>query len=153
MKEQTVSRYRLRLEREEVEHVEVEHRPAAVARFLWERIFEQLDREAMVTVFLGTDGRITGWNLAYVGGIDNAKVEPRGIVVPALLSNAAAIVIAHNHPSGDPNPSKEDTSFTLRMAEACKILGIHLKDSLIIAEGRRAGDPPKWISMRERLAW
>ena len=151
--EKTVSRYRLRLEREEVEHVEVEHRPSAVARFLWDRVFEHLDREAVVTAFFGTDGRLTGWNLAYIGGLSGARIEPRGIVVPALLANAASIIIAHNHPSGDPTPSKEDITLTRRIAQACQILGLSLKDSLILAEGRTQQDPPLWTSLRDQLAF
>ncbi len=149
----TVSRYRLKLEREEVEHAEVEHRPSSLARFFWDRVFEHLDREAVVTAFFGADGRLTGWNLAYIGGLTEARVEPRGIVVPALLANAAAIIIAHNHPSGDPTPSKEDIALTLRIAQACKILGLSLNDSLILAEGKKLDDPPMWVSLRDRLAF
>ena len=65
----------------------------------------------------------------------------------ALLTNAAGIILAHNHPSGDPSPSAEDLAFTRRMAEAGDLIGIRLVDHLILASEE------KWVSLRQRGAW
>jgi DNA repair protein RadC len=81
------------------------------------------------------------------GALHRAAVEPRQILFPALVRGAAALVIFHSHPSGDPSPSLEDLSFTRRMAEACEALGVRLVDHLILGSTRR------WVSLRERGAW
>jgi len=70
-----------------------------------------------------------------VGTLDSALVHPREVFKPALLLNAAAIVLVHNHPSGDPTPSAEDRTVTQRLLEAGKILGVELTDHLIVAGG------------------
>ena len=90
--DQTVARYRLLLVKEDEEPVsELESltRPAEVAAFLWERVFAGLDREAMCAVYADNLCRVIGWTVAYVGCLTRCSVEPRGLVVPALLSNAA----------------------------------------------------------------
>jgi DNA repair protein RadC len=143
----TVSRYRLRLIKEEQEPVsepETLSRPAEIAAFLWQRIFDGLDREVMCAVYVDHQRRVIGWTVAYVGCLSRCSVEPRGLVVPALLSNASGVLVAHNHPQGSPEPSWEDKLFTRRMALACEVLGLTLVDSLVVAEGP-AG--PRWTSI------
>ena len=147
----TVARYRLLLVKEDEELVsepESLTRPAEVAAFLWKRVFAGLDREAMCAVYADNLCRVIGWTIAYVGCLTRCSVEPRGLVVPALLSNAASIVIAHNHPSGSAEPSMEDKLITRRMVDACDILGLKLADSLVITEGP-AG--PRWTSLRSAV--
>jgi DNA repair protein RadC len=79
----------------------------------------------------------TGWTCA---------VQPRDALVPALREGAAAIVFAHNHPSGDPSPSRDDVELTRRLVGACQLLGIRPVDHVIIAAGGCA-------SLRELGAW
>jgi DNA repair protein RadC len=137
----TVTRYKLRLikgDEEAVAEPETLTRPAAIAAFLWQRVFEGLDREVMCAVYVDVRGRVIGWTVAYVGCLTRCGVEPRGIVVPALLANANAIIIAHNHPTGLTDPSQEDVLLTRRIHMACDVLGLELIDSMIIAEGRPA---------------
>ena len=144
----TVARYRLLLVKEDEETVsepESLTRPAEVAAFLWERVFAGLDREAMCAVYADNLCRVIGWTVAYVGCLTRCSVEPRGLVVPALLSNAASVLIAHNHPGGSLEPSAQDKLFTRMMVGACDVLGMKLADSLVIAEGP-AG--PRWASIR-----
>lgn len=144
----TVSRYRLLLVKEHQEAVtegEVLARPVAIASFLWSRVFDGLDREAMCAVYL-TDRAVTGWTIAYVGCLTRCAVEPRGLVVPALLANATGLIIAHNHPSGSLQPSAEDIFFTRRMKNACDLLGLELVDSLIVADNP-AGFTCRWASI------
>jgi DNA repair protein RadC len=116
--------------------------PVAAA-VLAHQILAGFDREAMGVLFLDTRNRAIGYTIAYVGTLDRALAEPRGLLVPALLANAAGIIIFHNHPSGDPDPSGEDLLFTRRMTAAAELLGIRCHDHLIL------GEPPTFISLRE----
>ena len=145
-KTHTVTRYRLRLIKEDEEPVtdpETLARPVEIAAFLWKRVFDGLDREVMCAVYVNNH-RVIGWTVAYVGCLSRCGVEPRGLVVPALLANASGLVIAHNHPSGSAQPSEDDKFFTRRMQHACDILGLQLVDSLVVAE-----DPSglRWTSV------
>lgn len=68
----------------------------------------------------------------YRGTLDRAVVEPREILKRALLANAAGIILYHNHPSGDPTPSREDREFTRRLASAAEAVGIRLLDHIVV---------------------
>lgn len=70
------------------------------------------------------------------GGIDAVTVQPQDVLRGAILANAAGIVLAHNHPSGDPTPSPEDVAFTTRIQNAVSIVGIELLDHIIIGDNR-----------------
>lgn len=122
-------------------------RPTSVVRYLWTTIFHDFDREAMAAVFLDSRNRLIGVNLAYVGTLNRAATEPRGLLTAALLCNGAGIVVAHNHPSGDPSPSAEDLLFTRRLAEAGETVGVKLVDHLIL------GGEDQWVSLKSRGAW
>lgn len=149
----TVSRFRLALVREEAAVYDASgdpenlSNPDRIAAVLWERIFEAEPRECMVAVYLDIRNRLIGWTVAYSGGLGRCVVEPRGILVPALLANAAGIVLAHNHPSGDPSPSPDDLAFTRRVADAAETIGIRLHDSLVVADAAR------WVSLQQRGGW
>jgi DNA repair protein RadC len=67
--------------------------------------------------------------------LDRAVIEPREILKRALLSDAAGIIVYHNHPSGDPTPSREDREFTRRLRAAAETLGVQLLDHLVIGAG------------------
>lgn len=92
------------------------------------------DREHMGIMCLNTKNEILNCTTAHIGSLNGATVHPREVFKTAILSNAASIIIFHNHPSGNPTPSKEDRNMTLRLKEAGKILGIELLDSIIIGE-------------------
>jgi DNA repair protein RadC len=68
----------------------------------------------------------------YRGTLDRAVVEPRELLKRALLSNAAALIVYHNHPSGDPTPSREDREFTRRLASAADLVGLRLLDHVVV---------------------
>ncbi len=104
---------------------------------------EVLDREHFVVMLLDTKNRVIGFNVVAVGTIDSALVSPRETFKPALLANATAIIVAHNHPSGDPTPSPEDIAVTRQLVAAGKLLDIEVLDHLIIGEGR-------FVSLKER---
>lgn len=91
---------------------------------------------------LSCNGSITGLHEVSHGELSSTVVHPREVLKRALVNNAHGIIIAHNHPSGDPEPSLQDMQTTDRIKEACRILGINLLDHIIIA-----GD--KYTSFRE----
>lgn len=103
-----------------------------------------VDREHLVVLCLDSKNKVNAINVVGVGTLSSALVHPREVFKPAILSNAAAVLVGHNHPSGDPTPSKEDMEIAKRLEEAGKILGIELLDSLVV------GDDGIFVSMKER---
>ncbi|SDJ27569.1 JAB domain-containing protein [Salimicrobium halophilum] len=93
---------------------------------------EDVDREHFVVAALDTKNQPISINTVHVGCLNSSIVHPREVMKPAILSNAASIVVAHNHPSGDPDPSKEDIKVTERLAKAGRVLGIELLDHVIL---------------------
>jgi DNA repair protein RadC len=100
------------------------------------------DREAVGAVYFDGRGQAVGYTIAYIGTLTRAAVEPRGLLVPGLLANAARLVAFHNHPSGDLKPSPEDLIFTRQLAEAGEVVGLKVSDHLIL------GDAPRFLSLR-----
>ena len=107
--------------------------PADAAAVLAE-YFADRDREEVVVVFLDTAQTIFGLHVASVGGLAASIVEPRQVFKAAVLANAAAILVAHQHPSGNPEPSREDVAVTRQLVEAGKVMGIPVHDHLIITD-------------------
>ena len=87
-------------------------------------------------VMLDSKQRLLRIKIVSVGSLDATVVHPREVFREAASASAAAIVLFHNHPSGDPTPSKEDLQLTARMVEAGDIMGIEVVDHLILAEQR-----------------
>jgi len=99
-------------------------------------LLEDRDREAVVILLLDTKNRINAAHIVAVGSLDSCPVHPREVFKAAVLANAAAVIVAHNHPSGDPTPSCEDRQLALRLKQAGDILGIPLLDFLVVGDGR-----------------
>jgi DNA repair protein RadC len=118
----------------------------AIAADVLHQYFEGADREHFVVLLLDTRHRVIGINTVTVGVLDASLIHPREIFKPAILANAAAIILAHNHPSGDPNPSPEDRAVTRQIAAAGRLMGIPILDHLII------GDRPRYISLHDTAA-
>jgi DNA repair protein RadC len=138
-------RFRLTLVREpgvRFDEAPVVTRAGEAARVV-ERILEGADREQMGALYLDLRSRLIGYDIAYVGTLSKVNVEPRGILVPALLCNATAVVLFHCHPSGDPTPSTLDQFATRRIVKAGEILGVRVIDHLVV------GEPGRWTSMRD----
>lgn len=93
------------------------------------------DREAMWVLHLNTKLRILAKELVSLGSLDSAYICPREVFRMAVMNSSASIMTAHNHPSGDPNPSKEDTQIWERITKAGEILGIAVLDHIIITPG------------------
>lgn len=97
--------------------------------------FEQLDREEFVVVLLDGKNRVIGFHVVSVGSLGASLVHPRETFKAAILANAAAVILIHNHPSGDPEPSTEDRSVTERLKGAGELLGIAVLDHIVIGDG------------------
>jgi DNA repair protein RadC len=98
--------------------------------------FEHTDREEFVVLVLDAKNKLLGFHVVSVGSLTSSLVHPREVFKIAILGNAAAIILLHNHPSGDPLPSAEDLSITTRLCEVGEVLGIKVLDHVIIGEGR-----------------
>ncbi len=92
-----------------------------------------LDREHFFAVHLNTKNIVISTETVSIGSLNQTIVHPREIFKNAIKRNSAAIILAHNHPSGDPTPSEEDVAVTKRLVEAGSIVGIDILDHIIIA--------------------
>ncbi|MED4455956.1 JAB domain-containing protein [Metabacillus fastidiosus] len=101
------------------------------------------DRERFIVVGLDTKNQPTAINICHVGSLNASVVHPREVMKAAILSNAASILVGHNHPSQDPTPSREDIEVTKRLVEAEKIIGIDVLYHLIVWEER-------FVSLKEK---
>lgn len=95
------------------------------------------DREVFFVMCLNTKNRVVAVHRCHVGALSASVVHPREVFKSAILNNSASIIAAHQHPSQDVQPSREDIDVTKRLAEAGKILGIELLDHLVINEDGR----------------
>jgi DNA repair protein RadC len=107
--------------------------PADIHRLL-SSMLRDADREFFYAVLLSTKHDVLAIELVSVGSLSASIVHPREVFKPAILKSAAAIVVAHNHPSMDVTPSPEDMEFTRRLARAGDLLGIRLLDHVIVCE-------------------
>lgn len=93
-------------------------------------------RERFVAVYLDTRHRAIAVHDAHVGTCDSSPVHPREVFGPAVSLSATAVIVAHNHPSGDPGPSSEDRCVTERLRKAGDLLGVPVLDHLVIGDNR-----------------
>lgn len=98
-------------------------------------ILKDRTEENFYVALLDSQNNIVGYQLISRGTLNSTIVHPRDILKAALLTNAASIVLVHNHPSGEFKPSQQDRELTIRIKEACKIMGITLLDHIIIGDG------------------
>lgn len=89
-------------------------------------------KESFVVIFCDKMGNMTGYHTHAQGGVDGCSVDIRQVLQGALLTNSAALIVAHNHPSGNLRPSRMDRELTSKLADACKILDIKLLDHIIV---------------------
>lgn len=91
-----------------------------------------LEREVFAAAFLDTRHRMIEFVELFQGTVDGAEVHPREVVRRALLRNAAAVIVAHNHPSGDVGPSAADRAVTIRLKQALALVDVRLLDHIIV---------------------
>lgn len=116
--------------------------PADIAALLGPQM-RHLDREHFRAVLLNTRHEVLDVIGVAIGGLDHAPIHPREVFKGAVRSSAAAVVLVHNHPSGNPDPSADDLRITGRLQEAGRVVGIEVLDHVIIGDGR-------YVSLRER---
>lgn len=95
-----------------------------------------LDREHFRAILLNTKNQVLAVETISVGTLNSSMVHPRELFKIAVKKSAAHVIVAHNHPSGDPTPSREDITITKRIIEGGKILGISVLDHLIIGDNK-----------------
>lgn len=101
------------------------------------------EREIFVVLFLDNKNRVICHQEMFSGTIASVEVHPREIVREALKANAAAVILAHNHPSGDAEPSQADRTITTHIVQTCSLLDIRVLDHLVIGRG-------EFVSFAER---
>ena len=116
--------------------------PEDVAQILMPELRHQT-QEHFRALYLDAKNRVLRITSVFVGTLDASTVHPREVFRDAVTLAAAGVIVAHNHPSGDPSPSPEDLAVTRRLHGAGKVVGIDLLDHVIIGDGR-------WISLKER---
>lgn len=94
-----------------------------------------LKQEHFVCLCLNTKNQVLHRETVFVGSLNSSIVHPREVMGLAIKKASASIIVAHNHPSGEPSPSREDIEVTRRLIETGKILGIELLDHVIIGDG------------------
>jgi len=116
--------------------------PADVRRLLADTA--DLAQEAFTVITLNRRNGVIDRHLVTLGLVDSSLVHCREVFRPAISDTASAIIVSHNHPSGDPSPSAEDLSITRKLVEAGKILDIRVLDHVIVGRGDR-----EFFSLRE----
>ncbi len=108
-----------------------------------------LQQEIFWVLLLDTKNKLIGQPVETTRGLlDSSPIHPREVFSKAVRYSAASVILAHNHPSGDPTPSKEDVDITRRLTEAARILGVRVVDHVVV--GRPSPTSPGYISLRER---
>lgn len=133
----------LKLVREKkTEYLSTVHSPIDAVSIL-QPMLEDCDREKFIALLLDTKNHVVAANTVSIGTVNASLVHPREIFKVALLCNASAVILAHNHPSGNPTPSHEDIDITNRLKKAGEILGIEVLDHIIIGDNT-------WTSFKEK---
>lgn len=101
------------------------------------------DREHLVVMMLSTKNKVNAIHTVSIGSLNASIVHPREVFKAAIVANAASVILGHNHPSGDPNPSREDIAVTKRLADVGNVVGIELLDHVIVGD-------EKFYSLKER---
>lgn len=102
-----------------------------------------LKKETLKSLLLDTKNRVIAIKTVSIGDLTSSIANPREIFKDAVVASAASIIMAHNHPSGDPTPSQQDIEITQRLIDTGKIIGIDVLDHVIIGDG-------KFVSLKER---
>lgn len=119
--------------------------PEDVAAYL-KPLVKNKYKEQFIAIFLNTKGHIIKHEIITIGSLQASIVHPREIFESACRNHAASIIVAHNHPSGDPTPSREDIQVTQRLVKAGKIMDIPVLDHIIIGSDSNC----RWKSLKER---
>ena len=106
--------------------------PAAVKEYLFAKL-SGFEHEVFAVLFMDTQHRLIEYREMFHGTIDSAEVHPREVVKQALRLNAAAVIISHNHPSGNPEPSAADKALTAQLRQGLALVDVRTLDHVIVA--------------------
>lgn len=147
MNTRTVKNYELRVAPVQVSDEALLYRTRLTGPGEIEKLAHQLigdaAQESVIVFLLDRRGRLLGYTEAARGAIDSCTVDMRVVFRAAVVVGASAIVVAHNHPSGDPRPSSDDLALTIRVGECARLLGVELLDHVIVS-------PSHVLSFKER---
>lgn len=118
---------------EELQHADPLEDPDAVRHFLKSKLRDRKS-EVFAVIFLDNRHRVIAYEELFFGTIDGASVYPREVVRKVLEHNAAAVLLAHNHPSGNPSPSQADERITRRLQDALKLIDVRVLDHFVIGD-------------------
>jgi DNA repair protein radc len=116
--------------------------PDMTREFLQSQLADE-EREIFIVIFLDNQNRVLKHSRLFSGTLSHVEVHPREIVREAIKVNAAAVILAHNHPSGNAQPSKSDRLITERVVKSCQFMDIRVLDHLVIGRG-------EYVSFAER---
>ncbi|EZQ15646.1 RadC family protein [Halopseudomonas bauzanensis] len=105
--------------------------PSMVRGYLQAQLATE-EREVFAIILLDSQHGVLGFEKLFYGTIDSASVYPREVIKTVLNANAAAVIIAHNHPSGNPEPSRADIALTTRLRDALNTIDVRLLDHLVV---------------------
>lgn len=132
-----VPRWGVRLVKEEsFQYPEVSVKCPDDVHEIFRPYFEGLDREHFAVLSLDRKGNVVALHTVSIGGLHSSLVHPRETFKIPLMLSAASIILAHNHPTGDPTPSQEDVEITRRLMQAGEILGISVLDHIVCGDDR-----------------
>jgi len=136
--------YNIRLVRERTLHFQTPplNSPATAAQVL-RTYLDDPDREHFVVLLLNTRHRVIGIHTAHIGSLNQCPIVHREVFKAAVLANAAAIIVGHNHPTGDPTPSRDDQRITKDLQAAGQLMGIEVLDHIVL------GADPDHYSFKE----
>lgn len=135
--------FSVRLVRERDHETAVVRTPADAARVACEML-DGYDREVFLALALSTASRVIGAHVCHVGTVDASIASPREVYRFCLLVNARSVIVAHNHPSGNVEPSREDVAVTRQLKAAGEVVGVTLLDSVV------CGYDGRYTSLAER---
>ena len=121
--------------------------PEQCAKFLTH--VEKLAQEAFIVLTLNTKNRVLGTHLISIGTLNSSLVHPREVFRVAIMDSAAAMILAHNHPSGDPTPSAEDIKITKQLVGAGEVMGIKILDHVVLGSADQNETSTPFLSLRE----
>ncbi|MGJ9385805.1 JAB domain-containing protein [Salipaludibacillus sp. CF4.18] len=110
---------------------------------LFKEYLDGVDREHFVVMALDTKNQPTAIHTCHIGWLNASIVHPREVMKVGILSNAASLILGHNHPSNNPEPSQEDIAVTKKLIEAGKMMGIEILDHVIVCD-------ESFVSLKEK---
>lgn len=147
-----INRYSVQLVRESAACYELDSKQIREPNDAAQVIHSLIDVESLVKEHFGiltldSKNVVIGFHILHIGTLNSAAVDQRSIFQAAILNNAAAIILFHNHPSGDCTPSPEDLRLSRRTAEAAYLMGFEMHDHFIVGPGNKS------LSIREHGGW